>query len=374
MRLLTTFLLLALSFLLPTQVLAKSYEIEHSKITIDIGSDGSGQVFEEYDFVFDGQFTFVERWIQKSVDCASCEPYTIVFGSHWSTTPKDLEGGAGSYKVTQDAEKLKVFTNLPAGVSRFPYKLQYKVVDLVSLHPDVAEVYWNVVGREWEVAHKNISLKINLPFKYDSTEVDLYINGVKRGSGYSDGVINLTGLSTSVASPLVVRLVFPNTGISSPRVGGLTREQIASEEQSLISPIRFGKDFYFAIALSFIPLFWLLYLYLAWRRVGDDAPAPSVNLANSLREPPSDLHPALVDALLNPFGVCSSQSFVASIIRLIDMKVIDIVTETKDMVFGFGTRKLYRLIASKNYEKVKLDERDTQLVNFLFTVRGGGRD
>lgn len=372
MRWLTAFLFLALFFLLPTQALAKSYEIENSKITIDVGSDGSGQVFEEYDFVFDGQFSFVERRIQKSIDCSSCPPYTIQFGSHWSAFPNDLESGLGSYKVTQDSEKLKVFTNLPPGVSRFPYKLQYKVVDLVTLHPDVAEIYWNVVGKEWEVAHKNIALRINLPFKYGSSEVDLYVNGVLKDTGYSGGVVNLSGLSTFPSSPLVVRLVFPNTGISSPRVGRLTREDIAKEEKSLILPVKLGKDFYLAIALSFIPLLWLLYLYITWRRVGDDAPAPSVNLANSLHEPPSDLHPALVDALLNPFGVSGPQSFVASIIRLIDMKVIDIATETKDKVFGFGTRKLYRLIASKNYEKVKLDERDTQLVNFLFTVRGVG--
>lgn len=372
MRWLTAFLFPALIFLLPTQVLAKSYEIENSKITIDVGSDGSGQVFEEYDFVFDGQFSFVERWIQKSIDCSSCPPYTIQFGSHWSAFADDLESGLGSYKVTQDSEKLKVFTNLPPGVSRFPYKLQYKVVDLVTMHSDVAEIYWNVVGKEWEVAHKNIALRINLPFKYDSSEVDLYVNGVLKDTGYSGGVVNLSGLSTFASSPLVVRLVFPNTGISSPRVGSLTREGIAKEEKSLILPVKLGKDFYLAIALSFIPLLWLLYLYIAWRRVGDDAPAPSVNLANSLHEPPSDLHPALVDALLNPFGVSGPQSFVASIIRLIDMKVIDIATETKDKVFGFGTRKLYRLIASKNYEKVKLDERDTQLVNFLFTVRGVG--
>jgi uncharacterized membrane protein len=113
-----------------------------------------------------------------------------------------------------------------------------------------------------------------------------------------------------------------------------------------------------------------LYLFVTWKRVGDDAPTPSVNLANSLHEPPSKLHPALVDALTNPFGVCRPQSITASIIRLIDMKVIDIVSENKEKVFGFGERKVYRLIASKNYSTTKLEKRDNDLLNFLFESRG----
>jgi uncharacterized membrane protein len=84
---------------------------------------------------------------------------------------------AGSFYVIeyQDKYYLKWFYNAKDESKTF--RLSYVVENATTLHQDVAELYWKIIGNDWEVNQANIDAALTLPNGIPDNEIQAWAHG-----------------------------------------------------------------------------------------------------------------------------------------------------------------------------------------------------
>ncbi|MCC7571278.1 DUF2207 domain-containing protein, partial [Candidatus Micrarchaeota archaeon] len=255
------FILLQTKSFLPTSVFAKSYNIGQVLIEATVNKDGSMSVVEERVYNFDGSFTFAYQTINKSIDptknTGRTESYQIEdlrvcdqVGCYQELT--DLGRVHRDYRSIGNQARetfflidenrqyyIKWFYSANNEQKRF--QLSYLVPNAVTFQEDVAEVYWQFVGDEWDRSQGPISVKVNLPEGTNLEQTQAWLHGPLDGQVsiaeepeifFEVGKLQPgTYFEGRVTLPLDV---FTAQAIDEGAQGSLTLEDIKQQEQGFI--------------------------------------------------------------------------------------------------------------------------------------------
>jgi uncharacterized membrane protein len=369
-----TIIFFAFLFLLsPSLILAKDYSIPKVDIEVNLQKDGSALVKESRTYKFDGSFSWADEWINLKPKCSGCKNYKI---SDFSLEDKkglyvkNSSGMPQSFYLEEQEDKFYVKWFYSAVNESKTFTLKYKIQNAITNHKDIAEFYWQLVGKDWSKASNEVNAKVFLPQDAPSNKIWAF------GHGPLNGKINIVS-SREVdfyASNLApntffeVRVLFPKLeNAPFAQNSGQTLDLILKEEKGFAAQekLRFLAGLLFSLLILAIFIWRGVYWFLTWYKYGRDPKLPEVNLSGKLHEPPSDLHPIYVQALLNK-GKLDGKAITATIIELVRRKILAFKKEKVKKFFG-GYKDEYSLILlDRNGEMNKYEKR---LVDLLFETQ-----
>lgn len=246
--------LLALAIVaVPQTAYAKSYSMPSVGIQAEVQEDGTLDVQEQRTFDFDGSFTCV-WWTFAGFPAQSefqVNDVSLVGSSYNDVKLEEVpfvsswrsSGGPGRacYSIDSSLHSVYVFFNVDD--EALIVQLSYSVTNAVTVYGDVAELYWQYVGSQWEEPSRDVQCTIALPMP-EGVQVEPGENVYAWGHGPLDGVVEIEGdgvvsydvPKVSAGEFAEARIAFPKdwmTGVapSSMRTSdGLPT--ILSEEQS----------------------------------------------------------------------------------------------------------------------------------------------
>ena len=162
--------LVMLIFVLPVCVFAGAYP-EKMDIVAEVNRDGSMTVTETITWEIEESINGVYRDVLcfnpgNKLNSAN-EIYVhkvLVDGKEYYHSEKLLENGdSGMYNLNriEDGVQIKIFH--PSDEYRVKTILEYTLTDVVVEYADVAELYWNFIGKGWAGGVEDAKITINLP-------------------------------------------------------------------------------------------------------------------------------------------------------------------------------------------------------------------
>ncbi len=162
--------LVALIFVLPVCVFAGAYP-EKMDIVADVNRDGSMTITETITWGIEESINGVYRDIlcfnpENKLNSAN-EIYVhsvFVDGKEYYHSDETLENGdSGMYNLNriEGGAQIKIFH--PSDAYRVKTVLEYTLTDVVVEYADVAELYWNFIGKGWAGGVEDAKITIKLP-------------------------------------------------------------------------------------------------------------------------------------------------------------------------------------------------------------------
>ena len=170
--------LLGLVFLTSPLVGARSYSLDRVAVTARVDPDGSLWIDETRTYTYDGRYTWAE--FRLPLDrVGSVSDFSVSEGDR-GFAPASSEA-SGTYQLDMSADELYVRWHYVAENETRSFRLQYRVSDAVTLHPDVAELYYQFVGAINPQAIGRVEVDLALPEPAVFDEVRAWAHGPLHG-------------------------------------------------------------------------------------------------------------------------------------------------------------------------------------------------
>ncbi|MDZ7318535.1 MAG: DUF2207 domain-containing protein [candidate division KSB1 bacterium] len=381
-------LAILLGMSLATTGFAKSYSIDQIKIHARIDGDGSLWISEDRMYYFRGSFS----WADYELPLRQLGPVTDFSLSENELEYQQMEGGApGTYTVSSTDERFYVRWNYRASHEKRTFTLRYRVTDAVRRYRDVAEFYYQFVGKANQVEIGEVKVVLELPQPADTSQVRAWAHGPLHGQlAFENGKIRLWVAPLPKRTWWEARVIFPLDWVTGGpmRMDRTMRETILSEERLLAEAanarrlaqqrkIAFREQ-HQSLALStsmilavigFAVLMWL------YSRFGQPYAIPGQGRIVS--EIPQDLSPAVAN-YLHSNGQMGAGALIATIFDLARRGYLQLqeTIQEKKILFGKYRKKIYTLQLMKdNYERDRndLSAHEREMVDFLFADLAEGR-
>jgi len=369
-----------------TPVWAKSYSIESDVFNLVINPDKSVNVVENLTYDFDGSFSWAEMWV----------PTKITRGGYvYDSTINDFTVSVlDNSEVTvleksQKNNKFYVKWGYQAYNTSRTFVISYQINNAVHKYPDIAEFYWQIIGSDWQVAHRNVEVKVRLPQPVvDTSQISVYGHGPLNGRSeiVDNQTVRFISDQVSAGQFMEIRVIFPGHMITGNFDGTKTLSQIKSEEEKFVrETIESAKRVQsldklikmWIVVAPFVSLssfiIWFLWWLEKWKKYGREHKA--INVPKYFRELPDELTPAEVDVLLKQGQEPSVNSFTATIFDLARRGFIEIRDQMVQKTGLFGTKQEFKSALFLKTEKFNKDrtlkDYEKDLLNFIFFTVGG---
>src|SRR3989344_588067 len=372
------FIIALFSFSNPSAIYAKDYLIKSADINVDINTDGSAGVTETRVYQFDGQFSWADMWIPLTSKCSGCSAYTISKVSLSDENDVYLQNQSaqpGTYLVSLDSDNFYIKWYYSALDEEKRFVLRYTVDNAVTRHRDIAEFYWQLIGDEWSKPTYNINAVVTLPSQAPPEGLYAF------GHGPLNGIVTIPTRSNATFQADIlepntffeIRFLFPKEIVNGGQNSTSDVATILAEEAKFAAETKrnaymlkmlVAAALFIPIVLTFIILVRTAYWAYKWFTLGNDSKLAPYNLSGKLHEPPSRLHPALVECFVKWTQVPTSKSIVATIIELARKKAIQIDIQKAKALFGHKDK--YSLRYTPASMKEQLTELEHKLIDFLF--------
>lgn len=277
---------------------------------------------------------------------------------------------ASVYTVTPNYGGYSIRMYYPLDRERYVFRLDYTIEDVIIMHDDFAEFYWNFFSGELEDEIGDLNIRISLPGVDNSDYFRFWAHGPLSGEidNISDEAKNIVYAHVSSLESLGtldIRILF-----SDNLVNGITKynsqtfaeiideeTQIAEETNLLRQEIHFKWMVAVALTISFYVLLVISFLFIYIKY--DKERKPLFKLKYN-REFIDDYNVEVVDYLMNKR--ITENALSASIMNLVYKKNIKVekVENTKDTY-------LFTLV-----NRDKLNDTENALIDFLFVNIGNG--
>ncbi len=365
-------------FLFPQNCFAKSYTIDKADIDIQVNSNGSADISEKRTYTFSGQYS--NGWwitgLKKACTNTKCDSLII----------KDITVREAnqiiSHSVSDKDNQKTVTWHYSALNETKDFTVSYRVENFVNNYQDTAELYWQLIQTGWGVPTANLTATIHLPNPTADDRLKAW------GHGPLSGEVSIVDNQTIVYQlDYVPADTFVESRVLFAKLPQVATEnenafdRIVQEEADYINETINGLDSsdstaktdYTAaiIGISIIGLLFMMrfiYWLLRWKKMGKDLPLPAINLSGSLHEPPSDLEPSLVEAILSPHYLPGENSLTATLLELCRRKYLKITQEEKKPLMGLFKRnpEIWFEVVGKNNSKIVLSKNEEKILNLLY--------
>jgi hypothetical protein len=312
----TAIALLAAAAIHPTEMVSaqeKVYEIAGLKASLGVRPDGSYRIREEltYDFQV-GSFTFAERDIPLS-NIGGISMVTVSSPDVDITTVEQEEEG----------DSWRTRWEFPASTGLVTFALDYEMRGALREVDETNEVFWRVVGGDWDVPFRGVEAEVSLPESFSLSSADLTLDPPEISSVRTEGS-NL--VARFVPGPLPagrayqVKVSFPK--VMAGRAVGMAR----TENQALLAGILSGVLFLVSGGIA------------SFRRLGPRLPVR--------RQTHVDMDLPTASVLLHRDSPAWDRAFPATLFDLADRGVISL--ERIDRKKGFFTSQ--KVLLHRNQE------------------------
>ena len=356
-------LLLGLS---PKVVWAKSYSIDEVAITNTVNRDGSMNVEEARRYNFSGSYSYAYEYINKKGQ--RNEPYLIDSFEVCETDfcYKQTEGNTGeveTFYVADEGSRYYVKWYYSATDQIKNFRIDYRVSNAVALNPDNAEIYWQAIGKDWDISQSNIKVIYNLPMGFDGNQIKAWGHGPLNGkvSIVSASEVDFESSSLNPGTFFENRLLLPKNMFTGGMNGLQTIAVITAEEDKFINQTKENIWLILVIA-SIVALIQLCIIYkniTNFWKYGKDDPLPQINLSGRWWEPPSEIDPAQVDTLLSGGGILKQRTFTAMVLSLVADRFYKINRSDQKEGLIFKKYKYFLEKISENKKKPTMGQAET---------------
>ena len=352
----------------PFKVEAKSYSINPVEITAQVQTDGSMKVEEKRTFNFDGSFTFAYQTINKLgngsagrassyliKDFSVCDQngcYQELLGDEKTTA--DTLKPINSFYVDARTNDYYLKWFYRAVNENRVMRISYTVENAVTLHNDIADIYWKLIGSDWEIEQGGVVATFLLPKGIPNTEIQAWAHGLTGGKIAipTNQEVDYSLVNLPLKTFFEARIIVPKSIFSGGAQGTMSKQSILDQEntfmkQSNASPINKNELILSGIILLggagwfVFQLVFFIKNVVIFRKYGADKPLPSVNLSGRIWEPSSDIDPAQVEQLISGTKKLGPNSFTATILSLVQNRFYKMVRSDQKEGFIFKDYKYY---------------------------------
>lgn len=386
-------------FLLAANVSAKDYSINTADFKLQLQEDGSAEVTETRTYQFNGSYSWADEWINLIPKCTNCSNYRISNFELWEGTQKYIESNnssEGNFYSTNDGKKFYIKWYYRANYESKTFTLKYRIENAITVQQDISEFYWQLIGDKWVEPTGRVTADVYLPGPVEDDQIWAFGHGPLNGivSIPTNQKVTFSADNLSANNFFEVRVLFPKLdNANSTQKGNLTLESILQEEKSFGEKTEREKGLSKVVLIVslLVPLIlWIVFLagvvkYLILRhKEGPGKPLPSVNLADKLHEPPSDLPPAMVESLVKLNKNFSSNVLLSTILSLVQRRIIK-VKSVKGTNFWGLSKYEYSLLKGEKFtphhidgagfnDKDNLLDFEKEVLDFLFDDIALGRE
>lgn len=283
------------------------------------------------------------------------------------TANKDSNGGylesylssGKSYKMYYQASNEKV-----------AFRITYLLKDVVVLHQDIAEVYWNFIGDEYPDPIKDLQIKVNLPGLDNTANFRVWAHGDLAGeiNRYENKYLLATVNRLDVYSTIDIRTTFDISLVNKELVKKVTNDNalgkiitVETERAEIANQERKEMKIKYTM-VSVLSITWIISLIVAWIYIYNkyDKELKKTFTAKYNREFIDDYNVEVIDFLLHKNITPNAMS--ASIMNLIykkNIKVEEIPNNKKKKEYIFYLVNEEGITSTEKY-----------LLDFLFTKVG----
>lgn len=192
---------------------ARSYRILSTEIEALVGADGVLRVTETHTVQFEGRYSGMFQWFDSSRGISFTDLAVSEGGVPYTLNPGDSPGPAGTYFIREEKDQVYLDWSFEAEDEIKRFAVSYNVHNAVLKHRDAAELYYQFIGKEWEVGRDQVRVVVRLPHGAELDQVRAW------GYGPSHGTVSINS-PTEVAFAvenlpartfLEGRIVFPNS-------------------------------------------------------------------------------------------------------------------------------------------------------------------
>lgn len=321
---------------------AKSYFHPIIEQTYWLNPDGSADVEEIRSFSFDGSFSWAFLLRETRGDYGM---YRVEYEGVWDAdTGEELRAESSS---SADGETIKWYCSAANTTKRFLIK--YKIDSAVQRYGDAAQFYWKAIEDTHEPVSR-IAITV-IPPEASPELFKVFVHStaipgeIEFSPDYDRAVVHQSGISRNSFVELRVLLdpdVFPLAGVDPIQ----SYESLLEDERAIAeAPRRRAQQNIIAIVVSAIVLVLFIIAFIwAYIKYGRE---PMVEYDHMYeREPPRDMPPAVVPAILTQGSVSRTEmpkAFAATIIECARLGYLEI-HEGEEKGLIFKTREfIYRL-------------------------------
>ena len=314
----------------------KAFSIPQLDTVATVRADGSMDVVEKVVYRFEGGpfsngfRTFTGEWIDniENFEARDSQQVLQVLAPGQADRKQAFQ-----WKYSQPGSGTRTFT------------LSYRVREAVSIGPDVAELYWQFVGKDHDGLGR-VTVRVDLPGRFGVASADepATSTDVVRawGHGPLDGDVRpftdrveLDSPSLSPRTFFEARIVIPRSGFTAAPQGTDRLAKILAEERSFqATGLKPGDENKGKLARSIAPVVApilgfgsILTCLRAWRRHGKEYES-SIPIGDYWREP-MDEPPAIV-AATKAWGGVDGKALASSLVDLAQRGYLTIVEHRID--------------------------------------------
>ncbi|OEF96603.1 DUF2207 domain-containing protein [Desulfuribacillus alkaliarsenatis] len=352
---------------------ARSYSFPELNIEAEILEDGSMLVTEERTANFNGSFYGLYQWIYTQPGEEIVDIIVLENGQPYEFNPGTEFGPPGTYLVDSQPESVYIDWSFEATDEQRTFTLQYRVLNVVRVHEDVAELYYQFIGDDWEVGVEQVEINLKLPEGAQENDIRAWGHGPLHGNV----TINNTQLVTwdidrlSARASLTGRVTFPVELVpaATNKTGELALPLILEQEQKWADEANKRRE-QARVNWILVPIIFitgLVYSIIMWSRHGKAYKASFEG--DYYRELPGAYTPAELGCLWR-FDNVRAEDFTATIMDLARRGYFSIEETTRDVKGLFRTTEAidYKLTLhpSKSIKDTDLLDHEQRVLQLLF--------
>lgn len=280
------------------------------------------------------------------------------------------QNGVYTLKKSGTEYEIKVFSPFRTSNKKITYK--YKLSNVAVKYNDIAELYWNFIGAEWDCEIDKVKINITLPQKVQSGTIYVYGHGSDNGRFSKIGnYITLTASGLEAYQALDARILFPTSALpqSNKLVNKNVLDKYINQEEGISAKrgkpkVLFGLSINeIALSISTIIVVIGIYIYIKYDK------EYKVEKYKYYREIPYNLDPEILQKIYygknkNAFLITFLNLIKKGVFR-IEKTVNEVGKETEKIVFveyGVGLKEHQKIVRDLIRSFMKSDENEITLL------------
>ena len=372
---------------------AKDFSITSVAVDAQVMPNGDVRITDTRTLDFSGTYHFVYWDLSTrgadAIDVlgasgpSTADPSTTVPYKLSDSAPVGVASSAfETYAVEDRGATVRVQLNFELSDATGTFSVQYVAKGAAKRFTDTAQLYWQFVGAETAVESRNVSVTVHLPQGVTSDQVRAWAHGPLNGTVTIEPDASVVMKVDPLPAYTFVegRILFPAAALNkaSQQPGAKLAEVLAEEKRladeanrsRLWARVKVGLWGLLGVGVPIVALVLVLVLYFRYGR------EPKTQFqAQYLRDfPQPQLPPALV-AFIWRMGSVGSDDVTATLLDLVNRKVIDLerVTVQESGLLGSKDKTTYKL--TLHDERLQeLLESEQQLCTFLFHEMADGNE
>lgn len=372
----------------------KDYYFPEVRVEIVLDKDGGFRVDEFLTYEFQGSFSFAYVRIPRAFSRQG-RSYEAVLSDF---TVSDEQGRPLACESGTSGGLFQAKWHYSARDERRTFHLHYRIGGGILSYPGVTELYWKVIGDDWDRPTKKVSIEVRLPGPLPRIS-DLNVWGHGPLTAWAEvldaGTARFSAFNVPSRQFVEIRVVWPSGVVSGVPAAGESLDSIKREEAGFVRDTiervqrareddarRAAEDkrrrqvFFKILGAWGIwqivgPILWLLFYSQSWSRVGKDYRFEG--LPEYERELPSDLPPAFVQVLMREGRGVTPAAFTATIFDLARKGWVGMedLTVEKHSILGTRRHPDTRISLLKDFESsTELRDFEKDLLDMLFGKLG----